>query len=651
MTPAVDLSSFPLLRIDQVHLHEIQTLLQAEMQLKTLEGENGMESIAPFIAKLLLSIRKEIAHRRANESNNIQTFPPHPKPTPKKKPTGRKPSWISNTNRSNAAPTNNATSNTVVSFVSSPKSSSNFRSRVRAAKESLKARSQTATAEHSDLKRAERTQKALVTMQEWRADREKMKAQRNALFEEEERLRCQRRKKRIEREKQVRDSMHAAAEEAKSKALESGCTEEEAVVKAAAAASRAANAVDDGNSSLDSDDESYLDDSISEGALFDHGPEQDFDDVSTSEESPDTELTLSKDEQDERPPTPTAGASLDLESTRDDDVDCCSERSKDSPSKADTLETPMEKSLSSDEPQNINSLVIGTNETELHHHDRDVSPLSDIITTTEAAQLPTEVEQHALTAKDESDSSQLSSPCDEIQVSDNTTTTPACATEEVCKDESTPPRHDEDAFPANRKKGRQLCELFPSFSSIFAKFVQKGKSHIDDSTQKELISCMQHQIKLYELHPTCSQSDDDSVESNIESCLFYRINSRRPEVRALLDGVFSHHALAEWYELSDHVNASSWNLLWTWGLPKASDFDNLLVFQKINRFRHTKGLTRKDLLKKNMQRFASGHLMPLTYALPHEYNAFVAGYSSIQKLVGNTSPNFWIAKPIGLSRG
>ena len=652
MTTAVDLSSFPLLRIDQLHLHETQTLLQAEAQLETLQHENGMDSIASFISKLLLSIRKEIADRKANVSNNTASSPPLQKlkPTPTKKPSGRKvPSWISN--RSNSALAN-TTSNTVVSFVSSPKSSSNFRSRVKAA---LIARSQTATTEQSEQQRAERTRQTFDTMQAWRSQREQSKAQRDALFEEEERLRRQRRKERSEREKQVRDSMHAAAEEAKSKALESGCTEEEAVVKAAAAASQAANVVNnDGDSSLfnsssvDADDESFVDDA-SEGERV--LPKTLFDDVSSSEDSPDTELASSKDEHDERPPTPTTGKSVDgLEYAHDNDVYCCSERSKDSTSKSDTLSTPIETSLSRDEQQNISSLLIDTNENELHH-DRDVCPpLADIVVTTEVAQPPTEIEQHTI-AKDESDGSQLSLYFDKVQVSDDTATSPARATEELCNDGSSL-RNDEDTFLTSRKKGRELCDLFPSFPSIFTKFVRKGKSHINDSTQKELISCMQHQIKLHELHPRHSlQSDDDySVESNIESCRFYSINSRRPEVRALLDEVFSHHALSEWNELSDDVNASSWNLLWTWGLPKASEFDNLLVFQKINRFRHTKGLTRKDLLQKNLQRFASGHLMPLTYALPHEYNSFVAAYSSFQKLA-ESNPNLWIVKPIGLSRG
>jgi len=75
--------------------------------------------------------------------------------------------------------------------------------------------------------------------------------------------------------------------------------------------------------------------------------------------------------------------------------------------------------------------------------------------------------------------------------------------------------------------------------------------------------------------------------------------------------------------------------------------------------RNTRGLTRKDLLKKNIQQFSniskdgdSFNIMPLTYALPHEFNSFVAGYQSIQKVSGNNkSSNIWIIKPVGLSRG
>lgn len=45
MTPSVDLSSFPLLRIDQLNLHETKTLLQSQAELEKLQEENGINPI------------------------------------------------------------------------------------------------------------------------------------------------------------------------------------------------------------------------------------------------------------------------------------------------------------------------------------------------------------------------------------------------------------------------------------------------------------------------------------------------------------------------------------------------------------------------------------------------------------------------------
>jgi len=558
----------------------------------------------------------------------------------------RKPSWMIRNGRNAMIETKPSN---ILTFISSPKaSSSNFRSRLEGAKESLKARSQTAVLEQSENERAERTRQALETMQSWRTNREKSKAQRHALFEEEARLRRQRRKERRMREAQMRDSMNAAAEEAKLNALESGCTEEEAVVEAAAAASRVANADDDGNSTslIDSDEDSYLDDD----------DECEGEDVMSNVLFDDASSTCKNDEE-QRSPTINTDFSVDeSESTHRDNVGCSNQKEEvvtEVSCKEEMSTTPIETEtkLSSDEanisPNVIDSLEDSTSVSSQH-------PLE-------------ETEQQTMCGVDEIeiDSSQISSPRSDLDASiTESTTTTTFSTSETGQHNSitsetetirlSPRISDDRPPPTQQKQGRQLCELFPSFSSIFTKFAKKGKKCVmDDSAQKELLSCMYHQIQIHEMN-SCNNNvhakDDSSLESNAESRRFYCINSRRPEVRALLDDVFSHHALTDWDEVPP--DGENWNLLWTWGLPKASDFDNLLVFQKVNRFRHTKGLTNKALLKKNMQRFSSGHLMPLTYALPHEYNAFVSGYSSIQKSAENTrSPNYWIVKPIGLSRG
>jgi hypothetical protein len=453
--------------------------------------------------------------------------------------------------------------------------------------------------------------------------------------------------------------MNAAAEEAKLNALESGCTEEEAVVEAAAAASRVANA-DDGNTStslIDSDD-SYLDDDD------DDDDECEGEDVMSNVLFDDASSTCKNDEE-QRSPTINTDFSVDeSESTHHDDVGCSNQKEgvvTEVSCKEEIFTTPIETEtkLSSNEAD------ISPKASVLHHIHHDVIDSLEDSTSVSSQHPLEEAEQQTIGGVDEIeiDSSQVSLPRNELDTSiTESTTTTAFSTSETGQHNPitsetiglSPSISDDKPPPAQQKQGRQLCELFPSFSSIFTKFAKKGKKCVmDDSAQKELLSCMYHQIKIHEMN-SCNNAlhakDDLSLESNTESRRFYCINSRRPEVRALLDEVFSHHALEGWNEVPP--DGENWNLLWTWGLPKASDFDNLLVFQKVNRFRHTKGLTNKALLKKNMQRFSSGHLMPLTYALPHEYNAFVSGYSSIQKSAGNTrSPNYWIVKPIGLSRG
>jgi hypothetical protein len=81
----------------------------------------------------------------------------------------------------------------------------------------------------------------------------------------------------------------------------------------------------------------------------------------------------------------------------------------------------------------------------------------------------------------------------------------------------------------------------------------------------------------------------------------------------------------------------------------------------VNHFEGSKELTRKDLLKKNIQRYTdmSGkgseafEIMPQTFQLPHEYTLFVNAFMACQaRTLGEKGlQNFWIMKPVGLSRG
>ena len=158
---------------------------------------------------------------------------------------------------------------------------------------------------------------------------------------------------------------------------------------------------------------------------------------------------------------------------------------------------------------------------------------------------------------------------------------------------------------------------------------------------------------------------------------FYMVGSIREDVSLLINDVLDGKSYGvgerSWEEMPpDLYPGSSWNLLWAWSQPKV-DLNTLLTCQKVNRFRSTRCLTRKDLLKKNIDRFCESRvgrkspsksalhperysdnydgIMPLTFVLPQEYSQFVTAFSALQRSAGGNDSNFWILKPIGLSRG
>lgn len=139
------------------------------------------------------------------------------------------------------------------------------------------------------------------------------------------------------------------------------------------------------------------------------------------------------------------------------------------------------------------------------------------------------------------------------------------------------------------------------------------------------------------------------------------MKSSRIEVCNLVTDVFA-QSLQQWEELPSGFGLGlSWNFLWSWGRPRLN-FDHLLVWQKVNHFCESRQLTRKDMLKRNLQSLTemgkgkkSGEffeIMPVTFLLPADYNAFVKTFHEIESSRAETGcHNTWILKPIGLSRG
>lgn len=140
-----------------------------------------------------------------------------------------------------------------------------------------------------------------------------------------------------------------------------------------------------------------------------------------------------------------------------------------------------------------------------------------------------------------------------------------------------------------------------------------------------------------------------------EKEMYYRVVKARPEVYDIVSrGLNKKKA---WSELPHGLNLRlSWNLMWTWSKPSL-DFGKLLVWQVVNHFPETKNFSRKDMLKKNIEKIMKvsakannlWNIIPITYVLPKEYVNFVDHYGRLDETEPDT--NVWIMKPVGKSRG
>lgn len=198
---------------------------------------------------------------------------------------------------------------------------------------------------------------------------------------------------------------------------------------------------------------------------------------------------------------------------------------------------------------------------------------------------------------------------------------------------------------------------------------------IDGSYFTSLIECMKMQCAHYEEwmdvmndystvfddgKNSSAQSSTDLIYSGGPQSLHYRVKSPRPEVVNIITDVFRQSYASKWEELPSGLGLGvSWNFLWTWSKPRLS-ISQLLIWQKVNHFQDSKELTRKDLLKKNLQRFTDMggkygdyfEIMPQTFLLPHEFVGFVKVFTELEAQKSlNNDHNIWIMKPIGLSRG
>ena len=139
------------------------------------------------------------------------------------------------------------------------------------------------------------------------------------------------------------------------------------------------------------------------------------------------------------------------------------------------------------------------------------------------------------------------------------------------------------------------------------------------------------------------------------SQLYFRVVKTKSEVYDIITRSFSRKS--QWNELPHGLDLrNGWNLMWVWSKLQR-DMSRMLVWQKANHFIGAKNVSRKDFLKRNIERAMkfSGRakncfdIMPLTYVLPKEYVAFLETFSEMEDKEGKM--NFWIMKPAASSRG
>ena len=109
------------------------------------------------------------------------------------------------------------------------------------------------------------------------------------------------------------------------------------------------------------------------------------------------------------------------------------------------------------------------------------------------------------------------------------------------------------------------------------------------------------------------------VDKNRDVTLFFRVVKTKSEVYDIISRAFSRKQ--GWSELPHGLDLrNSWNFMWSWS-KITMDVQRLLVFQKVNHFTGNKNVSRKDFLKRNIERAQNMsakanqvfNIMPLTF--------------------------------------
>eukprot|EP01043_Picozoa_sp_COSAG02_P027844 COSAG02_NODE_1660_length_11449_cov_6.953128_1_plen_1345_part_00 len=213
--------------------------------------------------------------------------------------------------------------------------------------------------------------------------------------------------------------------------------------------------------------------------------------------------------------------------------------------------------------------------------------------------------------------------------------------------------------PARELTGSEkiIAQHYPTLAQIF------GAAHMHTSEPFNLPECVSAAQQAIEKWKVLVEELDGVHENPQQLCYCVQPKDHKKETDVYDIVTESAGRLEDWIEIPwERRGNHSFNLLWSWSNPHKGktgvDASKLLVWQRVNRFPDSKPLTRKDSLKRNLQRYsalpgdlgAAFNCFPETFNLPKDYKDFLAEFNRVEE-EEDGAENIWIMKPVGSSRG
>ena len=163
--------------------------------------------------------------------------------------------------------------------------------------------------------------------------------------------------------------------------------------------------------------------------------------------------------------------------------------------------------------------------------------------------------------------------------------------------------------------------------------------------------------KILEIEKKEGKLLNNKGENGAQNKMYFRVVLSRPEIYDIVCYTLS--LRENWGELPHGLSLGiCWNLLWTYSTPNI-DLMKLFSFQKVNHLINNRVISRKDLLKKAIDRVRKISLklnkyfdiMPTTFILSKDYVDFLDAFMKNKNTLLNPLHNLWIVKPVGKSRG